>query len=257
VEGYGRSSYGDAFADVYDDWYGDVTDVQACTERLAGLARGGAVLELGVGSGRLALPLAARGLEVHGIDASPQMLAQLQGKRGAEAIHLTAGDMAELDLADPPEFAVVFVAFNTLFNLTTAGEQQRCLERVATLLAADGVFVVEAFVPADEGPGPRSSVTPRRISADEVVLSVSHHDEGDQTITGQHVHITEAGIRLRPWHLRYAGPRELDTMAQAAGLSLAWRHADWEETPFGPDAGVHVSGYHRGNVRSVLPPGSA
>jgi len=256
VEGYDASTYGDRFADVYDDWYGDVTDVEACTERLAGLAHGGPILELGVGSGRLALPLAARGLEVHGIDASPQMLARLQGKPGAETIRLTTGDMGELALADPPEFALVFVAFNTLFNLTTPAEQQRCLARVAELLAPDGVFVVEAFVPADDDQGPRSSVTPRRISADEVVLSVSRHDDSDQTITGQHLHITEAGIRLRPWHLRYARPRELDAMADAAGLSLAWRHADWEETPFGPDAGVHVSGYHRGNVRTVLPPGS-
>jgi SAM-dependent methyltransferase len=256
VEGYDASTYGDRFADVYDDWYGDVTDVGACTERLAALARGGPILELGVGSGRLALPLAARGVKVHGIDASPEMLARLQGKPGAEAIHVTVGDMADLALVDPPEFAVVFVAFNTLFNLTTAAAQQRCFERVATLLAPDGLFVVEAFVPADDDQGPRSSVTPRRISADEVVLSVSRHDERDQTITGQHLHITEAGIRLRPWHLRYAGPLELDAMAEAAGLSLAWRHADWAETPFGPEAGAHVSGYRRGNVRTVLPPGS-
>ena len=86
---------------------------------------------------------------------------------------------------------------------------------------------------------------------------MSRHDERAQTITGQHIQLTEQGIRLRPWHLRYARPEQLDAMAEAAGLSLAWRHADWAETPFGPDAGVHVSGYRRGNVRSVLPPGSA
>jgi SAM-dependent methyltransferase len=258
VEGYDAATYGERFADVYDDWYGDVTDVAACTERLAALAGGGSVLELGVGSGRLALPLAARGVEVHGIDASEAMLARLQAKPGGDAVRLVHGDMADLRVDDGAPFAVVFAAFNTLFNLGDADAQRRCIERVATLLAPDGLFVVEAFVPADPGTaGPSGSVTPRRITADEVVLSVSHHDEPRQTISGQHVHITEAGIRLRPWHLRYARPEELDAMAEAAGFQLAWRHADWSETPFGPDSGVHVSAYRRGNVRTVLPPGSA
>ena len=160
-------------------------------------------------------------------------------------------------LVDPPAFTVVFAAFNTLFNLGSVDAQQRCLQRVASLLAPDGLLVIEAFVPADAGEaGASGSITPRHITADEVVLSVSQHDEREQTITGQHIHVTEQGIRLRPWHLRYARPAELDAMAEAAGLSLAWRHADWVETPFGPDAGVHVSAYRRGNVRTVLPPGS-
>jgi SAM-dependent methyltransferase len=263
VEGYDAGTYGERFADVYDDWYGreglfELTDVTACTERLARLAEGGPVLELGVGSGRLALPLAARGVEVHGIDASEAMLARLRAKPGAGAINLTHGDMADLDLVDPPPFTVVFAAFNTLFNLGTSVAQRRCFERVASLLAPGGLFVVEAFVPAEPGTtGPAGSVTPRRIAADEVVLSVSHHDEARQTITGQHVHITEQGIRLRPWHLRYARPTELDAMAEGAGLALAWRRADWSDAPFGPDAGGHVSAYRRGNVRTVLPPGSA
>jgi SAM-dependent methyltransferase len=258
VEGYDAGTYGERFADVYDDWYGDVTDVAACTERLAALAEGGPVLELGVGSGRLALPLAARGVEVHGVDASEAMLERLRGKPGGEAIRLTHGDMADLALDDPPPFRVVFAAFNTLFNLGTRDAQQRCIDRVASVLAPDGLFVVEAFVPAEPGTaGPAGSVTPRSITADEVVLSVSHHDEHQQTITGQHIHVTEQGIRLRPWHLRYAVPAELDAMAEQAGLCLAWRRADWADAPFGPDSGVHVTAYRRGNVRSVLPPGSA
>ena len=99
-------------------------------------------------------------------------------------------------------------------------------------------------------------MSPRRITADEVVLSASRHDAEAQTISGQHIHVTEDGIRLRPWHLRYARPAELDAMAGAAGLELAWRHADWDRTPFGPDASVHVCAYRRGNVRTVLPLGS-
>jgi SAM-dependent methyltransferase len=257
MDGYDASTYGDRFADVYDDWYGDLTDAVACTDRLAALAGGGPVLELGVGSGRLALPLAARGVAVHGIDASDAMLDRLRAKPGGAAIHLTQGDMAELALVDPPAFTVVFAAFNTLFNLPSGAAQQQCLERVEGLLAPEGLLVIEAFVPPEPGGGaPRGSVTPRHISADEVVLSVSHHDERAQTISGQHIQVTERGIRLRPWHLRYCGTRELDAMAEAAGLVLAWRHADWAGTAFGPDAGVHVSAYRRGNVRSVVGPGA-
>jgi len=257
LESYEASTYGDRFADVYDDWYGDVTDAVACTARLVTLVDevgGGPVLELGIGSGRLALPLAERGLEVHGIDASSSMLERLRAKPGAGAIHLTEGDMAALDLADPPPFALVFVAFNTFFNLGSVEAQCRCLSRVAELLAPQGFFVLEAFVPADdEGASTGGALAPQRITADEVVLTVSQHDRTDQTITGQHIHITEAGIRLRPWHLRYATPHQLDAMAERAGLRLAWRHAGWDGRPFSPDAGVHVSAYRRGNVRHVRP----
>ena len=133
VDGYDASTYGDRFADVYDDWYGDVTDAVACTAKVAELARaagGGPVLELGVGSGRLALPLVERGLEVHGIDASPAMVERLRAKPGGDRVRVTIGDMADLDLPAAPPFSVVLVAFNTFFNLATEAAQRRCLERV-------------------------------------------------------------------------------------------------------------------------------
>jgi hypothetical protein len=193
---------------------------------------------------------------VHGIDSSPAMLAKLRAKPGGDAVHLTEGDMADLLLDVPPPFAVVLAAFNTFFNLPTPEAQQRCLTRVAGLLAADGLLLIEAFVPSDPGDGASSSVTPRHLSADEVVLSVSRHDETEQTVTGQYVHNPVGGIRRRPWYPRYASPAELVAMAEAAGPPLAWRHADWKETPFGPEAPAHVSAYRRGNVRTVLPPGS-
>jgi SAM-dependent methyltransferase len=250
VEGYDAGTYGERFADVYDDWYGDVTDADACTAALASLAGangGGPVLELGVGSGRLALPLAERGVEVHGIDASPAMLDRLRAKPGSDLVRVTVGDMAALDLADPPAFAVVFVAFNTFFNLATEAAQRRCLTRVAELLAPNGAFVLEGFVPADaDGDGVDGSVTPSRLTADEVVLTVSQRDRAAQTITGQHVHITEAGIRLRPWHLRYLSPAQLDELASGAGLVLEHRAAGWDGEPFTDESTVHVSTYrHR------------
>lgn len=260
MDGYQASTYGDRFADVYDDWYGDLTDPSACTGRIAALVHqvgGGPVLELGVGSGRLALPLADRALEVYGIDASRAMLDRLRAKPGAEALRLTEGDMAVLDLRDPPPFSVVFVAFNTFFNLGSLDAQRRCLRRVAELLAPNGIFVLEAFVPVeDDTPATTGSVAPRRITVEEVVLTVSQHDPAGQTITGQHIHVSEAGIRLRPWHVRYATPAQLDAMAETAGLELLWRDAGWDGTPFGPESSVHVSAYHRGNVRDVRPAGA-
>ena len=258
VEGYDAPTYGDRFADVYDDWYDGVTDADACATHLATLVAdggGGPVLELGVGSGRLALPLAALGIEVHGLDASAAMLERLRAKPGSAAVRVTQGDMATIPLEDPPPFALVLVAFNTFFNLATEEAQRACLARVAALLAPDGRLVIEAFVPTDEvSRAAESSVTPRRITADEVVLTVSRVDPVHQTITGQHVHLSEAGIRLRPWHLRYLSPGQLDELARAAGFELAARHAGWREEPFGPDSDVHVSTYRRANVRSVPVP---
>jgi SAM-dependent methyltransferase len=253
VEGYDASTYGQRFAEVYDDWYGDLTDTEACVARVAALvdeAGGGPVLELGIGSGRLALPLAAHGLDVHGIDASGAMVARLRAKPGGDAIPVTVGDMAELALPDPSAFAVVLVAFNTFFNLATEDAQRRCLARVAALLAPRGSFLLEAFVPdGPGGSGVDGALTPRHIGTDEVVLSVSQRDRAAQTVTGQHVHITEAGIRLRPWHLRYATPEQLDDLAAGAGLALAWRDGGWEGESFTEDSDVHVSAYRLGRFR--------
>lgn len=261
MEGYEPSTYGDRFADVYDDWYGSVTDVEACTKRLAAVvdaAGGGPVLELGVGTGRLALPLVARGLEVHGIDASPAMVEQLRAKPGGHSVHVTVGDMADLVLEREARFAMVFVAFNTFFNLGSEEAQLRCLRRVAEVLAPTGRFVLEAFVPDDELlSGAEARVMPRHISADEVVLSVSRHDRSAQTITGQHVHLTGGDVRLRPWHLRYASPEQLDDLAGGAGLALEWRTGGWSGEPFSEASDVHVSAYCRANVHDVPAPGIA
>lgn len=253
MEGYDASTYGDRFADVYDDWYADVTDVDACVERLAALAAhgpSGAILELGVGSGRLAVPLAARGLEVHGLDASTAMLEVMAAKPGGDRVVPILGDMAT-----PPAgpWALVFVAFNTFFNLSREADQRACLGAVADSLLPGGRLVIEAFVPSDDGPATESAVTPRHITADEVVLSVSRHDRAAQTITGSHVHLTEAGTRLRPWHLRYATPTQLDAMAVDAGLTLVDRWAGWREERYDATANVHVSLYGGGNVSAVHP----
>src|SRR6478752_9879855 len=236
MDGYDPATYGDRFASVYDDWYEGITDAATCAALLADLADlghdagGGPVLELGVGTGRLALPLSALGVQVVGVDTAAAMLEELAAKPGGEAIEVVVGDMAEPPVGDR-SFAVVFVAYNTLFNLVDPADQQRCFAAAARHLVPGGSFVVEAFVPA---PGQaQQSVAPRTIAADRVVLSVSQTDPGRQEAMGQYVDITEQGIALRPWHIRWTTPDQLDEMAADAGLVLADRWADWERSPFG------------------------
>lgn len=245
MDGYGPASYGDGFADVYDDWYAEPTDTAACVERLAALAAGAPVLELGVGTGRLALPLATRGLDVTGVDASTAMLDRLRAKPGADRVHLVLGDMAELRV-DPPRghdgFGLVVVAYNTFFNLADAADQRRCLARVAAVLAPGGSLVVEAFVPDDDAAA-GGALEVRTVEADRVVLSASRHDPLGQLVRGQHIEVTEAGIRLRPWQVRYLRPDQLDALAADAGLGLVGRWAGWRHEPFDDTSTVHVSQY--------------
>jgi SAM-dependent methyltransferase len=241
VEGYTSSSYGDAFADVYDDWYRDVSDIAATVSTVAELAAGGQVLELGIGTGRLAIPLAAHGCSVTGVDSSPKMLAQLAVNDPDGTVVGVLGDMVD-DLPDGP-FAVVLVAYNTLFNLLSAERQQACLSRVAQVLTPDGCLVVEAIVPH---PHHGSQVSVRTLSADRVVLSVSVHDAAGQRAEGQFVELTEAGgVRLRPWSIRYSTPDELDDMAARAGLARRYRWGGFDRCEFGDDSALHVSVYTR------------
>lgn len=245
VEGYSASSYGDAFADVYDEWYQGVSDVEATVAELLALAGGGPVLELGVGTGRLAVPLAEagaeRGLRVVGVDASPAMLAKLAERDHLGLVEAIHGDMVDA-LPDGP-FSLVFVAYNTLFNLTAPGALTACFEAVAARLAAGGRFVVEAFVPWDP-PRRGDDISVRSLSADRVVLSISIHDPDRQAAEGQFVELTEAGgVRLRPWSIRYATPTELDAIAAAAGLRLEHRWESFGGDQFTDASERHVSVY--------------
>ena len=245
MERYDDTSYGDAFADVYDDWYADVSDVAATVETLLELARHGRVLELGVGTGRLAIPLAragaAHGVRVAGIDTSSAMLDRLAASDGDGLVDGRLGNMAG-PLPDGP-FDLVFVAYNTLFNLTTAASQTACFEAVSRALAPGGRFVVEAFVPSDDG-GPDSDVSVRSMAADRVVLSVSTRDPDRQVAEGQFVEFTEAGgVRLRPWSIRYCSVSELDDMAERAGFELEHRWGSFARDAFGAGSERHVSVY--------------
>jgi SAM-dependent methyltransferase len=249
MEGYDETTYGDAFADVYDDWYARVSDVPATIDTLAGLARAGAdeparVLELGVGTGRLAVPLAQEyvgTIDVVGVDTSAAMLARLRGHDPDRLVAATEGDMVT-GLPDGP-FDLVFVAYNTLFNLTRPGEQAACFRSVADRLRPGGRFVVEAFVP-DDPPRDGDDISIRTMTADRVILSITRQSAGESTAEGQFVELTEHhGVRLRPWSIRYRTPAELDELATDAGLELETRWQDMARTPFGHDSDRHVSVY--------------
>ena len=243
MRGYGKSSYGEAFADVYDAWYPGVSDVDATVTLMGDLAGdGGRVLELGAGTGRLAIPMARSGLRVVGVDASAAMLEQLRRSDPTGLVEAVEGDMVT-DLPDGT-FDAALVAYNTLFNLTADGEQQRCFDAVASRLRPGGAFVVEAFVP-DEPFRDGDEVRVRSMTADQVVLSVEVYDAARQTAEGHFVELNHgAPVTLRPWSIRYATVPQLDAMAAAAGISLADRWGAVDRTPF-DGAERHVSVYRR------------
>jgi SAM-dependent methyltransferase len=253
VEGYGPATYGEGFADVYDEWYGGLEGLDDAVAALTRLAGGGRVLELGVGSGRLAIPLAAGDAEVWGVDASPAMLARLASRPGGDRVRAVVGDMADpvaalaaAGAAPDDGFAVVALAFNTFFLLPTAEAQRRCLEAAAGLLAPGGRLVLEAFVPADPPADAETVLEPRAVELDRVVFTVSTHRPGEQVVHGQHVELRETGIRLRPWVLRYLTPGQLDELAAGAGLHRRERWRSWGGAPFRDGDPLHVSVYAAG-----------
>ena len=211
---------------------------------LAGLAGDGPVLELAIGSGRVALPLAARGLAVDGIEASPEMVALLRDKPGGDTLRVEIGDMADVR-APAPAYPLVFLIFNTLFNLTAPGRQEDCFRNVARVLTPGGAFVIETFVPdpADFDRDERLEV--RTVTEDEVTLRVHRYDRAAQTFLRQTINLSNNGVRLRPFGMRYQWPEQIDTMAAAAGLHLADRFEDFDRSPFGPGSRTHISVYRK------------
>ena len=243
MAGFGDPAfYGDRWADVYDEHHGWL-DPAAAVEFLAGLAGDGRVLELAIGTGRVALPLAGRGVAVEGVDASEAMVARLRAKPGGDSFPVVIGDMAEVPVSGP--FRLVYLIFNTLFGLLTQDRQAECFTNVARVLGPAGVFVIECFVPDlarfDRG----QRVRAREVTEDSATIEVSRHDAVLQRVTTQIVTLDGQGMRLRPVALRYSWPGELDLMAQAAGLRRAERYGDWDRRPFDSLSSKHISVYQR------------
>ena len=243
MDDYGPETYGERIAGIYDELYDAMFDKEGAADFLTERARSGPALELGIGTGRVALPLKARGVEVHGIDSSPNMVAKMRGKPGGEEIPVTIGDFADIDVEG--NSSLIYVPFNTLFALGSQEDQVRCFANVAQHLTDDGVFVTETFVPDVTRYARHQGTEVEDVGSERVMVSFSRHDPVTQTSRSQHVFVTNEGVEMYPVFIRYAWPAEMDLMARLAGMALRERYADWRMTPFTSEAKMHISVYGR------------
>ncbi len=237
---YGASG----IADEYDDLYADHWETDGAVELVAELAAGGRVLELGIGTGRLALPLVGRGIEVHGVEGSPEMVAKLQAKPGGDRIPVVVGDFADADAGTG--FDLVLLAVNTIFALPDQQAQVACFRNAARHLGPSGRFVVEAWVPDVGGFRNNRLVRPRLLHADRMSVESVELDPVDQMMHTVQAVFSNGSVRLYPANHRYAWPAELDLMAQLAGFHREGRWADWTRSPFTAESRAHVTVYRLG-----------
>jgi hypothetical protein len=243
-EHYGALFFGEREAAVYDEQEAVMFDPAVVTpmvDVLAGLAGGGAALEMGIGTGRIALPLAERGIRVHGIDASAAMVARLRAKPGNGAIKVTIGDFSATRVDG--QFALVYLVFNTIFNLKTQDEQVACFQNAGTHLESGGHFVVELGVPDVQRLPPGQDVLAYHVDARTMSFDV--YDVVTQGLTSNHFVIDDGKISSYPVEGRYAWPSELDLMARLAGMRLRERWAGWKREPFTSLSRSHVSVYEK------------
>jgi len=234
------TSFGPAVAARYDDNLRG--DEQAAVAFLSELARGRRALEFASGTGRIALPLAATGLQVDGIELSPHMAERLRAKSGGDQITVTPGDMSSATTGQ--RYGLVYLVYNTIFNLLTADDQIRCFENAARHLTPDGFFVVETAMPqAWIAPSQADYVHAEEVGLQTVSLDVARYDPVTQLLEENHITLTPEGITLSPIVCRLISPGEMDLMARIAGLHLIDRFANWQRTTFDADSRAHVSVY--------------
>ena len=234
------SSFGPRVAAAYDD--NPRGDEEAAAMFLSDLAQGRRALELAIGTGRIALPLAAKGIQVDGIEISAPMVERLRAKPGSDQINVTIGDMSIATTGQ--HYGLVYLVFNTIFNLLTADDQIRCFENAARHLAAGGYFVVETAVPhAWIAPGKSDYVHAEHVGLDTIVFDVARYDPVTQLLEESHVSLTANGITLSPIVCRLITPGEMDLMARIAGMRLIERFATWERTVFDAHSNAHISVY--------------
>jgi SAM-dependent methyltransferase len=215
-----------------------------CLDFLAKLAGTGHALDLGPGTGRVALPLARRGIPVTALDISPTVIENISAAAQELPIDLVVGDMADFTLRTT--FDVVYSTWSTFFALLTQEEQASCFQCVSAALSPTGSFVVDVFSPInDPGVRSQSTVSVRAAEDDHVDLSYMRHRSVAQRIRFQEVRITASGNRLTPVDIRYAWPSEIDLMARLAGLRLTARYADWSGQPFLSSSYRNIAVYSR------------
>jgi SAM-dependent methyltransferase len=236
--------FGERVAATYDDSAGGMFDpafIDSVADMLAGLAGAGRALELGIGTGRIALPLARRGVDVHGIDMSRAMVARLRAKPGGDAIGVTIGDFATTR-ADGT-FSLVYLVFNTINNLTTQEAQVACFRNAAAHLVPGGCFVIEVGVPELRRLPPGQTVVPWQVSAQRWAFDI--YDPATQAMSSNYITLEGGRGEYRSIPFRYVWPAELDLMAQLAGMRLRDRRQGWARQPFTGESTQHVSVWER------------
>jgi hypothetical protein len=232
--------FGPAVAERFDERYAYQAEpavVDPVVDFLADLAGDGGALELGIGTGRIALPLSARGVPVHGIDLSEAMVAKLRSKPGAEGIGVTIGDFATTRVDGT--FSLAYLVVNTIMNLTTQEEQVACFQNVAAQLDSGGCFVIEVLVPRLQRLPPGETFQPFDVSSTH--LGFDEYDVAHQGLVSHHYWIEEGKVEVLSPPFRYVWPSELDLMARLAGMKLRERWADWDRSPFTAESTKHVS----------------
>ncbi|MFD2092477.1 class I SAM-dependent DNA methyltransferase [Blastococcus deserti] len=242
ASGFDPSEYGRHIAEVYDELHADLSP-EAALSVIAGYAAGGAVLELGIGTGRIALPLAAKGLDVEGIEGSPEMVAQLRRKPGGEALRVEVGDFSTTTM--DRRYAVVVLAYNTINALPSQDAQVQTFRNAAAHLDPSGVFLVENWVPDVAGFHHGRAVRAHEVAERHVIVEVAELRPAEQRISATRLAFTADGVRLLPVDHRYVWPAELDLMARLAGLHLEERWQDWERRPFTDQSTTYVAVYRR------------
>ena len=222
----------------------DPTAVDPVVEFLVELAGDGTALELGIGTGRIALPLTERGITVHGIDLSEAMVARLRAKPGGADITVTIGDFATTTVDGT--FSVVYLVFNTIMNLTTQDAQVACFRNAAAHLEAGGCFVIEVMVPELQRLPPGGTV--RAFSVTPTHLGFDEYDVARQGLISHHYSLVDGELEVVSMPFRYVWPAELDLMARLAGMTLRERWSGWSREPFTSESTKHVSVWQKAKV---------
>ncbi|MQY04339.1 class I SAM-dependent DNA methyltransferase [Actinomadura macrotermitis] len=234
--------YATRWARSYDAWFGDNPHTDDTVETLARLAGAGPVLELGIGTGRVALPLRERGVDVHGIDASAEMVECLRAKPGGAGLPVTVGDLTAPPLREKT-YALIYIVGGTFFELQTQQDQLRCFTAAAELLAPGGLFVLDALLPEAINGTDSASGRPVPTAGTDLVLRYRVADRTQQRYVSHYVIVDDEGVHHVRVPFRYAGHGELDLMASLAGLRLQHRWGGWDRRPFGAASTFHVSAY--------------